>query len=459
MRANILGDPRAEHDKDMLGSAFLETADYRTLLETSGDRCLVVGRRGTGKSALAYKLKHHWRSAPKIKVASLSPDEDQMIGLRGAIKYFGDDFKTLRAGSRVIWKYAFIMEAVALLLPEHKAKKYEHYAFLKKVSDEWRESRQGVADRVRKKLKSMISPEDSVEDRVGGLAGDLQIRFLEDCLEDLLEQTSNQLFVVIDRLDEGYEPDDVGVGIIDGVCQAAIDLNSHIEKMRIIVFLRDNIYRSLSAKDPDFSRNIEGQTLRLHWDENEIFNLVASRLRVAFSFEAENAVRIWNRCVAKGLKNKDGFRACLRLTLYRPRDIVILLNQAFYNAKKQGRDVIVDEDVESTARSISEHRLDDLKKEYEAIVPGVSKVMAVFKGGKPDLLVENVKGGLSGVLSETHDEPMIAQQMAFFDGPLDVIKSLYSIGFWASITAISEISFFVMMAVNPITRLTIKQEY
>ncbi|KYZ84462.1 hypothetical protein A3Q32_09050 [Alcanivorax sp. KX64203] len=362
MKANILGDPRAEHDKEMLGKAFLETADYRTLLETSGDRCLVVGRRGTGKSALAYKLKQHWRSAPKIKVASLSPDEDQMIGLRGATKYFGGDFKTLRAGSRVIWKYAFIMEAIGLLLLDYKSKKYSHYAILKKELDEWTESRQGVADRVRRKLKAVVNSEDSVEDRVGAIAGDLQIRFLEDCLIDLLGETGNQLFVVIDRLDEGYEPDDVGVGIIDGVCQAAIDLNSHVEKMRVIVFLRDNIYRSLALKDPDFSRNIEGQTLRLHWDENEIFNLVASRLRMAFSLDAENATRVWNRCVAKNLRNKEGFRGCLRLTLYRPRDILILLNQAFYNAKKQDRDVIVDEDVESTARSISEHRFDDLKK-------------------------------------------------------------------------------------------------
>jgi hypothetical protein len=51
-RPTILGDLRAEADGQMLRRAFLETADYRTLIETS-DRPIVVGRRGTGKSALA----------------------------------------------------------------------------------------------------------------------------------------------------------------------------------------------------------------------------------------------------------------------------------------------------------------------------------------------------------------------------------------------------------------------
>src|SRR5690606_1018057 len=151
-RANILGDPRAEHDKEMLASVFLETADYRTLLESNGDRCLVVGRRGTGKSALAYRLKLHWRSVPKAKVASLSPDEDQMIGLRHATKFFGEDFKKLRAGARVIWKYAFLMEAATLLLSHHKSQKSKYYSDLLAETKEWNKHKHGVAERVRKRL-------------------------------------------------------------------------------------------------------------------------------------------------------------------------------------------------------------------------------------------------------------------------------------------------------------------
>ena len=54
-QSNALGDIRAEHDHLMLQQAFIETADYRTLIEST-DKVIAVGRRGTGKSALTFRL-------------------------------------------------------------------------------------------------------------------------------------------------------------------------------------------------------------------------------------------------------------------------------------------------------------------------------------------------------------------------------------------------------------------
>ena len=55
-KSNPFGDTTAENDKKMLSNAFIETADFRTLIETD-DRTIVVGRRGTGKSALFIQLR------------------------------------------------------------------------------------------------------------------------------------------------------------------------------------------------------------------------------------------------------------------------------------------------------------------------------------------------------------------------------------------------------------------
>jgi hypothetical protein len=51
MKTNPLGDIRAENDYVMLDQVFYETPDYRSLIEDHTRR-IVVGRRGTGKSAL-----------------------------------------------------------------------------------------------------------------------------------------------------------------------------------------------------------------------------------------------------------------------------------------------------------------------------------------------------------------------------------------------------------------------
>lgn len=59
----------------MLKEAFWETNDYKTIIG-SVDRCVVVGRRGTGKSALTYKLNEYWKKHEKSHVITIAPEDD-----------------------------------------------------------------------------------------------------------------------------------------------------------------------------------------------------------------------------------------------------------------------------------------------------------------------------------------------------------------------------------------------
>ena len=85
---------------------------------------------------------------------------------------------------------------------------------------------------------------------------------------------SHEVVILIDRVDEGYEPDELGVALVDALVLAAIDINTRIEQARVVLFLRDNMARAVEQLDPDYSRNIEGQVLRLHWEEAQLFSLV-----------------------------------------------------------------------------------------------------------------------------------------------------------------------------------------
>ena len=104
-KSNPFGDVTAENDERMLSSAFLETPDFRTLIE-SDDRTIVVGRRGTGKSALFQQLKKHWENDKKILVLTFSPDDTEIIGFRAILRPFSSNFNLARAVTKILWKYA-----------------------------------------------------------------------------------------------------------------------------------------------------------------------------------------------------------------------------------------------------------------------------------------------------------------------------------------------------------------
>jgi len=118
-KTNLFGDVRAEADSKMLDAAFYESADYLSLTESS-DRTIIVGRRGTGKSALCYKLEKKWRQEKGTKVIRLTPDEAQMIGLREIANLFGEKFSHIKAGTRIAWRYAIYMEVITALSSHYK---------------------------------------------------------------------------------------------------------------------------------------------------------------------------------------------------------------------------------------------------------------------------------------------------------------------------------------------------
>ncbi|MCF7482585.1 ATP-binding protein [Vibrio sp. J1-1] len=429
MKGNILGDIRAENDTRMLEAAYYESADYKALVE-SYDRPIVVGRRGTGKSALAFKLKKHWESKPRTITLSVSPDEEQIIGLRDLFNLFGENYLHVKAGTKMAWRYAMYMEVVTDLANHYKFKSNLDAQPIAHHIAGWGPKRRNISSKIRKKLQSLLRTEQTPQSRIADLADLLELDLLEEVILDALDKSKVQYVIFADRLDEGYSPDNLGVAIIDGFVQSVIDIKTKLEeKVVAFAFVRDNIYRAISKLDPDFTRNIEGQSLRLHWDEYSLFNLVCNRIRVAYEVDIENNTKIWGRFTARELKGREGFRAALKLTLYRPRDILVLLNEAFLRANSQGRQEIILEDIESTAKTISQNRLYDLHKEYEQIFPSLEEFTSAFYGSSSEVSGDIALQLISNVLKKDSLGREKQRDIFLFENSSQVLQRLYSVGF------------------------------
>ncbi len=153
-KQNLLGDVRAEHDLEMLNQAFLETPDYLGMIEAN-DRILIVGRRGTGKSALTYMLGKYWEKVKTRRVIRVLPEDFETIGLRPILSAFGDRVTLIRAGSRLIWKYGLILQIMEVISKCYKATTdFRNDALASKHLAEWQSKGGTLLTRLRGKLNT-----------------------------------------------------------------------------------------------------------------------------------------------------------------------------------------------------------------------------------------------------------------------------------------------------------------
>lgn len=432
--ANPLGDIRAEADHSMLARAFYETPDYLSLLD-SDDKVVVVGRRGTGKSALTYRLQRQWTGQKASALVIVSPEEHQTLALAPLIARSGSKFLNIRAASRLLWRYGLMLEVVQQLSVRFKIREsVAASAILSQHLQDWGRQDQPFFDKLRFLLKKHITPTTPQDEIIGILADALDVSGIEKALKSVMSN-GIRAQILIDRLDEGFDPNSSNVAFIDGAITAAIDISTAFKGLlKPLVFLRDNIFRAVAHYDQDFTRNIEGQTLRLHWDVNNLFYLVCNRIRAAFDDETQNNKRLWNRYVSHELQGDEGFRQCLRFTLYRPRDILILLNSAFENASKRdllaSRPTISLVDLEKSAKTISENRIDDLYKEYKHIFPLIEQSTSVFANRNPEVLMNEACELLHEGTSHLTLSLEATMELAILSQPGDLVRALYGVGFF-----------------------------
>lgn len=430
LRASLLGEHTAENDTKKLLENFIETPEYRSVLE-SKDSTVVVGRRGTGKSAMFWRLQQHWEGLKFAHVIQIAPDDYQIISFRGLFKKFDENYTHARAAAKLFWKYGLLMEMLSHLSKNYKTKGLiSNFPASNNRLKLWNSDNSDIFAKIRFSVSEIFKSTDSPSEILGDIHSKLEISTLEREFEELNRISKVNFFILLDRLDEGHENDSIGVGIISGAVSTISDLNKRFEFVRPILFLRDNINRAIAKYDPDYSRNIEGELIRIHWDTHQLLNLVGKRLNTAFSLNIEQSQRIWDRCTANELKTIDGFRKCLQFTLYRPRDLLSLLNQAFYNAARENRDTIILSDIDKTAKNISVTRIEDLRKEYVEIFPLIQIATQVFANKNPELTFLQATDVLAETIMHSsireNIEAMRDWEILKADG---VIRVLYSVGF------------------------------
>jgi hypothetical protein len=112
-----IGDPTAENEMDTLGDYYLSTDEYQRALR--GEVNLVVGRKGSGKTALFVQLRNTKRERKPNIVVDLKPEGYQLVKLKERVL----DFLTVGAQQHFItalWEYILLLEITYKVLEKDR---------------------------------------------------------------------------------------------------------------------------------------------------------------------------------------------------------------------------------------------------------------------------------------------------------------------------------------------------
>jgi hypothetical protein len=379
------GAPAAERDiAQGLAQYFVESEAFGRL--AARQKTIVIGNRGTGKSALFKVLGDRSRKSGAI-VLELNPENYSYEMLCTALKAEKQGSWAKHGAFASAWKYLIYVLVMRQITEEGAKLKTGSAA---KIYNYLRDNHGGIADSPIAVLISYLKRMEGI--KIAGYEAALKTRELaklykldeiEPLLPCLAELTARRkVLVLIDELDKGWDSSEDAKAFVSGLFQACVSINDRDPNLTVCVSLRQELYDSIPAlyDDAQKYRDII-ETIR--WDETSLLAVVANRIRYSLPELAERSdAEAWTSVFAETLqyrKNRS-FNYMIDRTLYRPREIIQFCTETLDEARYQ-KTIPIDYAVISRAElSYSDARQKDIAGEYRFQYPGLQSIFELFRG-------------------------------------------------------------------------------
>lgn len=364
-----LGDVAAENEIGGLREYFVSTGQATQARQ--GHARLVVGRKGSGKTAVFYDVRNWIGRGHDRLVLDLKPEGHQFTKLRELV------LSRLAPGLQehtmvAFWNYILLGELArkALEQDERIARndpvRREAYERLSKVY--LRHDPGGDFDFSQRLLMQVDTITRRLQDVSGAdmganltqlvYSGDF--RELSHAVSEYLH-TKKSVWLLVDNLYKGWPvkgASEVDILIVRSLLDATRKLQRQLEGEDVmfdcLVFLRSDIYEHLREETPDKGKDT---AIRLDWEDRAIFEEIVSR-RVKSSTGLDGVFRdVWPRLCVPLVDGEDSFSYVLDRTLMRPRDLLQFLRSIVHIAINRGHKRVEEDDVRHGERSYSEDLL------------------------------------------------------------------------------------------------------
>lgn len=385
----------------------------------SGRNCFVIGRKGSGKTAVAEHL--HGLVGPEIFVTKLSFKDFPFK----ALYKLKDAGYTRQSQYITLWKYV-IYCAVCAMMARNRALDQGVAEDLRKAFD---------VD-LEKALSASLSylTDRSLSLKIMGVGGGGQARKTVidnetpwfqrvEILEQVIEAHAGDAsyFVLFDELDEDYRDPENARGdseyldLLTGLFKAAYHVQSRFEggrRVHPVVFLRDDIFALI--RDPDRNKWSDVSS-RLTWDQGLMQQLLA--FRIGRAIDAEAAAPAFDEAwlalfesdqIPHGKragKQRRAFNHVTRRTMMRPRDTVVYLREAARIAHRKGETRISVESMRQADAAYSDYFAREIVDEMFSSVPEIEEVFDLLSElGRPVFDLDDLRDLHASLTAQRGDD-------------------------------------------------------
>jgi hypothetical protein len=368
------GDDSAERDKFLL-EYFVATESFQRLIEKR--KSIVVGRKGSGKSALLRKCETIFSEDEDTYVIRLSP---KFNSIRTVLN---DQEIVSKFGKEIFFQHTWLRQILLDILCAvgHSSKSKFVSGFLefaRKVSVEQNKTSKDIVENITDILGTLKIKAGSLGDL--GLQLEKELRNVADV--DVLEHHVNEIagkgkkfVILIDDLDLGWDNSEIANNILLGLLSATNYLGGAIQEIHTIIFLREDVYSILltHTQHADKYRDVE----RIRWTKDSLIKVLSERINfnrrklgeqeIKLSFESVFPVTI-------GTANTDNW--LIERTLSRPRE---LIQVSRYYSEGVTSDQPSDIALKEAEPNYSSWKLEDLCSEYSNQYPGLISLFSYWK--------------------------------------------------------------------------------
>ena len=389
-----LGDFSAEDD-NKLGEYFLDTTNaYISATDFSDNRYILLGRTGSGKSAILSYIKEERGNDKKHLCVLIKPDKSY---LDAVIKT--DSFYELKQADNVqgilyklIWQYVIIVAVLKEKYgPEGPLNKrallhgdgLKAYRFLKRV-DQLSKENLTFTDTL-----CQLVDEINISIKGFSVKGEKIKESSRDMMVSLIRDTNNfhdnhfwdivggdKLYLLFDDLDIGWNPDSEDQQLLlRGLFEVMKDY-AYRERVKPLIAVRTNILDEL--KLPQLEK-YESNILLIRWTKPLLKKMLLLRFRkygiVSATDGLDKVFQVNSGCdsgvYGERSEYNDPLDYMIDRTLYRPRDILAFCKYAISTAHQKGAGKIKFEHVYAAEITYSKRRLTALSDEWRYMYPNL----------------------------------------------------------------------------------------